>query len=91
MAGFSLSKPYTMPRREIRLAAEGLVERLQKDHAVRCEWHGDCVQLKGAGVEGQLSFDAGMIDVSVKLGMLMRPFQKPLKAEVQRYLDEHVY
>ncbi|PIE39509.1 MAG: polyhydroxyalkanoic acid synthase [Gammaproteobacteria bacterium] len=91
MSGFSLRKPYTMPRREIRKAAEGLVERLQKEHPVRCEWHGDSVRLKGAGVAGKLSFEGDVIDVSVKLGMLMRPFQKPLKAEVQRYLDEHVY
>jgi putative polyhydroxyalkanoate system protein len=76
---------------EVREAAAGLAEQLQHDHGVRCRWQGDCVRLKGAGVEGELNFEDGVIDVSVKLGLLASMFQDVLKAEVKRYLDEHVY
>lgn len=91
MAGFKMSKAYTMARKDIREAAQGLAQQLEREHGVRCRWKGDCVQLKGAGVQGELSFADDVIDVSVTLGLLMRPFQSVLKAEVQRYLDEHVY
>ena len=51
---------------------------------------GDRVRIKGAGVDGELSFHDGLIDVSVKLGLLTSMFEPVLRREVQRYLDEHV-
>ena len=88
MASFHMSKPYTMPADEVRDAAEGLARQLQKDHGVRCRWQGDCVRIKGAGVDGEMNFEDGVIDVSVKLGLLASMFQDVLKAEVNRYLDQ---
>lgn len=90
MAGFRLTKPYTMSREDIRAAAQGLAANLERDHGVRSRWDGDTVKIKGAGVSGQLSFHDGLIDVSVRLGMLMAMFEPVLKAEIQRYLDEHI-
>ncbi len=90
MPGFRLSKPYTMPREELREAAEGLALQLERQHGVRSRWEGDRVSIKGAGVDGMLSIEDDVVDVSVKLGLLASAFQGILKAEVQRYLDEHV-
>ncbi|GAB3318233.1 polyhydroxyalkanoic acid system family protein [Haliea atlantica] len=90
MAGFHLSKPYTMPRDELRAAAERLASRLEQQHGIKAQWQGDRVRMHGHGVEGELSFDGGVVDVSVKLGLLASAFQRPLKAEVQRYLDEMI-
>lgn len=90
MAGFHLSKPYTMPRQEVRAAAERLAARLEQQHGLKADWQGDRVRMHGHGVEGELSFADGMVDVSVKLGLLASAFQRPLKAEVQRYLDEMI-
>ncbi len=91
MAGFRVTKPYTMPKEEVREAAEGLALSLERQHGVRSRWEGDSVHIKGAGVDGRLSFHDDLIDVSVRLGLLASAFQGVLKAEVQRYLDEHVY
>jgi putative polyhydroxyalkanoate system protein len=90
MAGFRLTKPYTMSREDIREAAQGLAANLERDHGVRSRWDGDTVKIKGAGVSGQLSFHDGLIDVSVRLGMFMAMFEPVLKSEIQRYLDEHI-
>lgn len=90
MAGFRLTKPYTMCKEEIRAAAVGLAENLASTHGIRSQWEGDTVKIKGAGVNGKLSFDNGMVDVSVKLGLLASAFQGVLKNEMQRYLDEHI-
>jgi len=90
MAGFRLTKPYTMSKEDIRGAAEGLAKSLEREHGVRSRWEGDTVRIKGAGVDGKLSFHDGLIDVSVRLGMLTSMFQPVLKAEIQRYLDEHI-
>ena len=79
MAGFRLTKPYTMSKEEVRKAAEGLAKELERDHGVRSCWEGDSVRIKGAGV-----------DVNVKMGLLASMFEPVLRSEVQRYLDSHV-
>ncbi len=90
MPGFQLSKPYTMPRDELREAAQGLALQLERQHGVRSRWEGDTVTITGAGVDGRLSIEDSVVDVSVRLSLLASAFQGLLKAEVQRYLDEHV-
>jgi putative polyhydroxyalkanoate system protein len=79
-----------MPKEDIRAAAEGLAESLGREHGVRSRWEGDKVKIKGAGVDGELSFHDGLIDVSVRLGLLTSMFEGTLRREVQRYLDEHI-
>jgi putative polyhydroxyalkanoate system protein len=90
MAGFRLSKPYTMSKEEVREAAQGLAASLEKEHGVRSRWEGDTVRITGAGVDGQMSFHDGVIDVSVRLGLLASMFESVLRSEVKRYLDTHV-
>ncbi len=90
MAGFRLTKPYTMPKEDLWRAAQQLADRLQEEHGVRSRWEGDSVHIKGGGIDGQLSFHDGVVDVSVRLGLLVSAFQRPLKAEVERYLDEMI-
>lgn len=90
MATFRITKPYTMPREEVREAAEGLAASLERQHGVRSRWEGNSVRIKGAGVDGIMSFHDGLIDVSVRMGILASMFEPVLKEEVQRYLDTHV-
>jgi putative polyhydroxyalkanoate system protein len=90
MAGFRLTKPYTMSKEEVREAARGLAAELEREHGVRARWEGDTVRITGAGVNGEMSFHDGLIDVSVKLGLLASMFEGVLRSEVKRYLDIHV-
>jgi putative polyhydroxyalkanoate system protein len=90
MAGFRITKPYTMTKDEVREAAQGLASSLERQHGVRSRWEGDAVHIKGAGVNGKMSFHDGLIDVSVRLGLLTSMFEPVLKEEVQRYLDDNV-
>ena len=50
MAGFRLQKPYSMPKEEVREAAEGLAKKLEREHGVRYRWQGDTVSIRGAGI-----------------------------------------
>ncbi|TGD74274.1 polyhydroxyalkanoic acid synthase [Mangrovimicrobium sediminis] len=90
MAGFRITRPYTMPKEEVRAAAEGFAEDLAREYGVKSRWQGDSVKISGAGVDGQLAFHDGLIDVSVKLGLLTSMFEGKLRREVERYLDEHI-
>lgn len=91
MSAFRLSKTHSMPREELRETARALADRLETQHGMRARWQGeDVVAIKGSGVEGRLSIDDREIAVDVKLGMLASAFQGRLRAEIQRYLDEHI-
>jgi putative polyhydroxyalkanoate system protein len=90
MASFRITKPYTMPKDEVREAAQGLAASLERQHGVRSRWEGDTVHIRGAGIDGRMSFHDDLIDVSVKLGLLTSMFEPVLREEVQRYLDQHV-
>jgi putative polyhydroxyalkanoate system protein len=79
-----------MPKEEVREAAEGLAEELEREHGVRSRWEGDVVTIKGAGVDGRMTFHDGLIDVSVRLGLLASMFEPVIRNEVQTYLDNHV-
>lgn len=90
MGRFTISKPFTMPRDEIRAATEELVHQMSQKHGVRPSWKGDSVSMKGKGVEGSVNFEGNTIDVSVKLGMLASAFEGVFKREIQKYLDQNV-
>ncbi|QIB67575.1 polyhydroxyalkanoic acid synthase [Kineobactrum salinum] len=79
-----------MPVEELREAARQLAAKLERKHGVRSSWQGDNLRIRGSGVDGELSFGDGVVDISVQLGLLASAFRKPLQAEVQRYLDEMV-
>lgn len=90
MAQFKLSKPYTMPIEEVRAAAQGLADQLEDNHGVKSKWRDESVRIKGSGVDGELDFSDGVINISVKLGMMTSMFAPVMKKEMQRYLDKHI-
>ncbi len=90
MGRFTISKPFTMPREEIRAAAEELASKVSQKHGVKPRWKGDSVSMKGKGVEGSVNFEGDTVDVTVKLGMLASAFEGVVKREVQKYLDKHI-
>lgn len=90
MAGFQLRKAHSMAKSELRDAAEGLARELESAHGVRARWEGDCVQIRGSGIDGRLTLSDTEVLVSVELGLLASPFKGVLRSEVQRFLDEYV-
>lgn len=90
MAGFRVSKPYTMSKDEVREAAEQLARELQTQHGLRCRWQGDTATFTRPGLDGKLSIDNECISLSIKLGLLASAFERPLRLAVADYLDKYV-
>lgn len=90
MAGFQIRKAHNMPRGDLRAAAEHLARELEDAHGVRARWDGDCVRIKGSGVDGKLTLGEEDVLVSVELGLLASAFKGVLRSEVERFLDEYV-
>ena len=90
MAGFRVSKPYTMCKEEVRVAAEELANEMQSQYGLSYRWQGDTATFNRSGLDGRLSIDNDCISVSIKLGFLASAFEKPIKQAVTNYLDKHV-
>ncbi|MCX2982793.1 polyhydroxyalkanoic acid synthase [Halieaceae bacterium IMCC14734] len=90
MASFSISKPHTMTREDVRDAAENLAKGLKDRHGLRYRWRGDTAEFSRSGLDGRLIISDDNITVSVKLGLLASAFERPLKKAVTDYLDEYV-
>lgn len=90
MAGFQIRKAHSMAKEDLRAAADDLARELEAAHGVRARWEGDCVRIRGSGVDGKLTLGDEDVLVSVELGLLASPFKGALRSEVQRFLDEYV-
>lgn len=90
MAGFSVSRTYTMPREDVRARAEDLAHQLETQYGVRARWQGDTVTMRGNGVDGRLEIDDETVRVKVTLGLMARMFESPIRKVVNDYLDQYV-
>ncbi len=90
MAGFTVSRTYTMSRDEVREVAEDLARQIETQYGVRARWQGDTVTMRGSGVDGALSIEEDLVRVKVTLGLLASAFERPLRRIVTEYLDEYL-
>lgn len=90
MGTFNISKPYTMPRDDVRGAAELLAQELERRYGLRYRFQGDSATFSRTGLDGKLNIDDETIDLNIKMGLLASAFEKPLKEAITRYLDEYV-
>ena len=90
MAGFSVSRTYTMSKQEVREAAEALAQEFATQYGVRHSWNGDRASFRGSGVDGTLDIADDQITVKLSLGFMARAFERPLRRAVNEYLDAHV-
>ena len=90
MAGFTVSRTFTMSRDEVREAAEELAREMKTQYGIKYRWNGDTASFRGSGVDGTLSIDGDVISLRVKLGFMAAAFERPLLNAVNAYLDEYV-
>ena len=93
MAGFRLSRDYTMPKEEVHTAAEALADDLSSRFNLSCRWNGerDRVTFKGSGAKGELNITETCVNLKIELGFLAAAFERPLKEAANEFLDEHMY
>ncbi len=90
MAGFTVSRTYTMDREQVREIAEELAHQIETQYGVRARWQGDTVSMRGSGVDGRLAIEDDVVRVEVTLGLMASMFERPLRRIVTEYLDDYV-
>jgi putative polyhydroxyalkanoate system protein len=90
MAGFTVSRSYTMAREDVREIARDLAHQIETQYGVKARWAGDTVSMRGNGVDGTLAIEEDTVRVEVSLGLMASVFERPLRRIVTNYLDEYV-
>jgi len=79
------------------LGVDGAKERLanveielNKRYGVRLTWSGNNAQVKGSGVKGTLSVEAGSVCLELSLGLLLRPLSAKIRQAIEDTVDKEL-
>lgn len=87
MADIDVLRPHALGLDGARAAAADVGARLAAEFGVQTRWEGSVLRVTGRGVDGTIEPEADAVRVRATLGLLARPFRRPLLREVERELD----
>ena len=93
MAKIDIQRSHSLSMEKIREAAQELVETLEKDFGLEHTWENEnLVKFSCApkGIKGTLSVEPKKLHLNVKLGLLASMFERPLRKEIEEYLNTHL-
>lgn len=92
MSDIEFNKQFTMPRETLNGELEQLVSDLGQRLQLNCEWlSDDCLDFRRSGVEGRVEIADEELTLTIKLGMLMGAFKGTIEAEIQDFMEQHIY
>ena len=88
MSQLFITRKHTLGLRKARIAAERVAADLKARFALDYAWSGrNVLVFERPGVAGQLELARHEVALTVRLGVLYRPFRAALEAEIQTYFD----
>lgn len=87
MSAIEITRHHTLDHQAAREAAESLARDLAQRFDVDYAWQGDTLHFKRSGASGQLVVGPTVIEVSLSLGLLLRPLKGRIEQEIHRHLD----
>jgi putative polyhydroxyalkanoate system protein len=75
---------------EARKRADRIAKDLSDEYGVRAEWEGDHMVVRGSGINGQLLVAEQFIELQVKLGFAMRLMEAPIRAVIEKTIDDEL-
>lgn len=87
MADISIRKSFSMPIAKARKAAQTVAEELASQYNIAYTWEGDVLTFKKTGLSGELRLAPKKIEIDINLGLVMRIFKEPMRAEIEKNID----
>ena len=87
MSDIRITRAHKRSKDQVRQLAEGIAAQLADEYQVQYEWVGDAIQFKRSGVSGTIAINDQDIDVTAKLGMLVKPFKAKIASGIEEFLD----
>ena len=93
MATIDIQRAHSLSMEHVREAAEELVETLEKDFGLEHNWENENLvkfSCRPKGINGTLKVQPDKLHLNVKLGLLASMFERPLRKEIEEYLNTHL-
>jgi putative polyhydroxyalkanoate system protein len=90
MAEIKVRRPHKLPLKEARRIAQKAADDLAEKYDLTSAWEGDRLHFRRSGVEGHMHVSETEISLTVRLGILLRPFRAAFESHIERNLDEQL-
>ena len=90
MADIEVTRAHGKSVAEARKIAEQLIGQLSKEFEFKHRWEGDTLKFERSGVNGQLAITPKDLQISAKLGLLLKPLKGRIEKEIQATLDKQL-
>jgi putative polyhydroxyalkanoate system protein len=88
MSDIKYLRQHSLSLKDAKKVAQKTADDLAEEYDLKSEWNGDTLNFHRSGVEGHMHVTDKHIDLSVKLGFLLRPFKSKFEQHIERHLDE---
>jgi len=87
MSDIRYRRDHHLPLKEAKKIAQKAADDLSREYDLVSEWEGDTLHFRRSGVDGSMHVTTERIELSVKLGFLLRPFRSAFEHHIERNLD----
>lgn len=91
MGTIALSRKYTMPQDEVREGIKKMGEDLSEFLDIEYRWDINEVHFKRTGGSGKIVIGEDELSLTLKLGIMYKPFEKKIKAQILEFVDNNIY
>jgi putative polyhydroxyalkanoate system protein len=88
MSQIEVSKKHSLGKAGARKTAEKIAESLSKEYNAKCKWSGDDLTFSSTGVKGKLHVSDEDVQISVDLGLVLRPLKGKIESSIVSQLDD---
>jgi len=87
MADIEIEREHALSPEALKARLTNMEEKLRDRYGVQLVWRGDSADVKGTGVSGVVTVGQSTVGVSLKLGLLVRPFASKIRETMEKQID----
>ncbi len=83
MSDIKMVRRHSLTLKQAKAAAQKAADKLAQEYDLESEWDGDTLRFERSGVSGAMHVTDSEVELTVKLGLLLRAF----KASFEEHID----
>lgn len=87
MADILITRQHDKGPEEARKIAERVADKLKRDFDMETRWEGETLHFERSGVTGALEMKPTEVQISAKLGLMLKPLKGRISQEIESFLD----
>ncbi len=75
---------------EAKVRADEIAADLVQRFALKTQWQGDSLIVRGTGVNGALHIDEEQVEIIINLGFALKIMEGPIRSVIEDSIDDHL-